>query len=71
MDKEDITVYVAIFFVTQGRSELTSSKAWTIPSPSQTPMEPPTSERKLARLNSGKSVLVTSTLLEKERRIVE
>ena len=39
--------------------------------PSHRPMEPPTSERKLARLISGKSVLVTSTLLEKVRRRVD
>ena len=44
---------------------------WTMPSPSHRPMEPPTSERKLTRLNSGKSVLVTSTLLLKVRRMVE
>ena len=50
---------------------MTSSKAWTIPSPSHRPMEPPTSERKLASLNSGKSVLVTSTLLERVRRRVD
>ena len=56
----------------QGSIELmTSSMTWTIPSPSHSPMEPPTSERKLARLNSGKSVLVTRTLLLKVRERVE
>ena len=55
-----------------GRKKLTnSSMTWTNPIPSHRPMEPPTSERKLARLNFRKSVLVTSTLLEKQRERVE
>ena len=50
---------------------MASSMVWTIPSPSQRPMEPPTSERKMARLNFRKSVLFTSTLLGKVREIVD
>ena len=65
-------LYASILWVILGERELmASSMTWTIPSPSHRPMEPPTSERKLARLNVRKSVLVTSTLLEKVRASVE
>ena len=39
-----------------------TSLTWTTPKPSQSPMEPPTSERKLLKPGLTKSVLVTRTV---------
>ena len=50
---------------------MNNSKAWTIPSPSHSPMEPPSSDRREHRLNFMKSVVVTWTLGENVRDIIE
>ena len=42
-----------------------------MPIPSQSPMEPPRSERKVLRWKSRKSVLVTATLEEKVRSMTD
>ena len=48
-----------------------SCPAWATPSPSQRPMDPPRSERRVDRWNGRKSVVVTFIVLEKIRLIDE
>jgi hypothetical protein len=56
----------------QGSTQLKRiSAAWTAPSPSHRPTEPPTAERKELRVGFTKSVVVTWTEGENEMPIIE